>query len=75
VSSIFSNDTLAVPCPACRHTMRLPVAALEQDFRYVCEQCGSDLEIDADGLVDALRDVDRAIDELERSVARLAKRL
>ena len=55
--------------------MRLPVAALQQDFRYSCERCGSDVEIDADGLVEALRDVDRAIDELKRSVARLAKRL
>ena len=75
MSTIFSNDTLAVPCPACRHATRLPVAVLQQELRYACEQCGSALEIDAEGLVEALRDVDRAIDELRRSVARLARRL
>ena len=75
LATLFADDTLQVACPACDHPTTLSVDWLRTNRHYACENCGSDLEIDGDELLERLSDVDRAVDNLKASIDRLKKML
>ena len=75
LATLFAEDTLDVACPACSHVTTLSVEWLRTNRHYACEQCGSDLEIDGEQLLERLSDVYKAVDNLKSSIARLKEML
>ena len=75
MATLFANDTLDVVCPACNHLATLSVDWLATNQRYACEKCARDLEIDGKQLLERLRDVDVAVDNLKSSIDRLKEML
>ena len=75
MGTLFTDDTLDVACPACRHLAKLSVEWLRKNHRYACAHCGSELEIDGEQLLERLSDVDRAVDNLRSSIERLKEML
>ncbi len=75
LATLFAEDTLDVACPACSHLTQLSVEWLQTNRHYACGKCGSELDIDGEQLLERLRDVDLAVDNLKSSIDRLKEML
>ena len=71
MATLFGKDTFDVACPACKEVATLSVAWLRSNRRYTCDSCSTELQIDSERLLEGLADVDKAVDDLRSSIARL----
>ena len=71
----FANDTIDVACPSCQRQSTLTIAHLEAEPVSRCSACGGELELDRRGIIEAVKDVDRAMNELKDAIERVNRHL
>ena len=65
----------AISCPACRNKLTVRLTALYPGNSRVCPRCGARITFTGDDGRVAQRQLDRAMDELERTFRNLNRRL
>lgn len=74
ITKLFSDATLPIPCQHCGHKMPQTVRRLENDPKLTCPKCQGVTHIKAADFRKGMASVDKAVDDLKRSFAKLGKR-
>ena len=74
MSKLFANASVSVPCPKCGYKIPQRIGRLENNPQLRCPRCGGNIQVEASGLRKGLSDVDRAVDDLKRTFAKLGRR-
>jgi hypothetical protein len=69
---VFDNTEVEVTCPN-GHPITKKIADLRRSPTFACDVCGATIEVDGSDLDRGLRDVDRAFDDLKKSVRKLGR--
>lgn len=75
MKSIFDKQKLRFECPKCGHGFTETVAKLKTCPEVNCPSCGAAIAIEDDGFVGGVREADKEIENLRKSLARASKKL
>ena len=66
MADLFDDAKLPLQCPKCGHTSQEKVTRLERNPKITCGGCGSVINVKADELRKARREINKAIDDLRK---------
>lgn len=73
MSGILDDQTIDFPCPKCGHKHRKTVAWLKANRHLTCSRCAANIAIDNSNFVSGIQKVDKAMDDLRRTLRSLGK--
>lgn len=71
MAAFFDDFDLDIPCPNCQHKNTEKYSRLKSNPQIICGNCQQPIQIQADDLNNALRDVEKQIQDLQRKISRL----
>lgn len=74
MSKLFRDASVKVPCPNCGYKITQTIGRLQNNPQLHCPRCDGDIQVEASGLRKGLSSVDRAMDDLKRTIANFGKR-
>ncbi len=73
MSKYFGGKIIAVACQKCGDETEQTVNKLENSPKIVCPQCGSTTKVNATELRAAMKNVDKALDDLKKTISKTIK--
>lgn len=70
----LDSSTIDVPCPGCGKKSKQRIGRLKRDPTLTCAGCGASIAVDAKQLRDAIRSVEKSLNDLTRRLGNLGKR-
>ena len=68
---ILDSQRIDIPSPKCSHKTSETIAKLRLNPKLVCRGCGSALDIDPRSLAQTVKQAEKSIADLKRSLGRL----
>ena len=70
---MLDSETLEIPCPECGEKARKSIAWLKSNRQFTCAGCGSTINLQAEGLLAGIEEVEKAIADLGKTLGGIGK--
>jgi len=71
---MFEKQTINIPCPECGHKTAKTVAWIKAHDKMTCGGCGREITVENDKFVAGLKEADKAVAKVRKSLSRIGKR-
>lgn len=71
---MFEKAEIGIPCPKCSHKTNKTIAWIKSHDDFVCAGCGTTIVLEKKKLLAGLKEVDKSVAELKKTLGRLGKR-
>jgi DNA-directed RNA polymerase subunit RPC12/RpoP len=71
---MFEKAEIGIPCPKCSHKTNKTIAWIKANDQVACGGCGSTIHLESEKLLSGLKEAEKSMAKLRKTMGSLGKR-